>query len=78
MPDEQGNTQIEEEEIPETPLHAHGSGLEAANERDREEQVEGETNEDGDPDASEVENTGGARSGGPGGEAEGEDDPANG
>ncbi len=78
MPDEEGNTKIDEDEVPETSLHAHGSdhedtGVEAPEEKDDE--VEGDVH-DGDPDASEVPNTGGATSGGPGGGAEGEDDPS--
>ena len=56
MPDEEGNTKIDEDEVPETSLHAHGSdhedtGVEATEEKDDE--VEDDVH-DGDPDASEV------------------------
>jgi hypothetical protein len=39
MPDEEGNQ--EAEEVPETSLHAHGSGVEEENDRPREDQAEG-------------------------------------
>lgn len=67
MPGEQGETGADQEAT-ETPLHAHGGG--------REEDVEGEMGEDFQEDADDVENTGGATSGGPGGEAHGEEDPS--
>ncbi len=71
MPDDQDETGIDEDALPRTPLHAHGEG--------RDEDIEGEvgggTGEDQDADTAE--NTGGATSGGPGGAAEGEDDPSN-
>ncbi|MFI5122926.1 MAG: hypothetical protein ACHQJ5_08505 [Vicinamibacteria bacterium] len=70
MPDEKGEVSADEEAIPKTPLHAHAEG--------REEDVQGEigggTGEDQDADTAE--NTGGATSGGPGGDAVGEDDPS--
>lgn len=70
MPDEKGNELADEEELPSTPLHAHGSEREQG--EGREEDIEGEMGEDGEPTK-----TGGATSGGPGGHAEGEDDPSN-
>ena len=68
MPDEKGNEATDEETVPSTPLHAHGEG--------REEDVEGEIGGGQGADADTAENTGGATSGGPGGAAEGEDDPS--
>lgn len=74
MPDEEGNKGAEEGT--ETPLHAHGSGIEEENERPREDQIEGEMVDDEDDEASDSENTGGATSGGPPQEDAGED-PSN-
>jgi len=74
MPDEEGSDAIEE--APETPLHAHSSGIEEENERPREDQIEGEMVDDEDDDASDSTNTGGATSGGPPQEDAGED-PSN-
>ena len=74
MPDEEGNDAIEE--APETPLHAHSSGIEEENERPREDQIEGKLVDDEDDDASDSVNTGGATSGGPPQEDAGED-PSN-
>jgi hypothetical protein len=68
MPDEQGQDITPEEETPDTSLHAYSEG--------EEDQIEGDLNEEGDADADQVENTGGATSGGPGGDAKGEDDPS--
>lgn len=69
MPDEKGETGIDEENIPETPLHAHDEG--------REEDIEGNIGGGHEEGAETAENTGGATSGGPGGDATGEDDPSN-
>ena len=75
MPDEQGNAKIDTEKVPETPLHAHGdqhedTGVEA---QDKEgDDPVGEVHE-GEPDASQVEKTGGGTSGGPPREDPGED-----
>jgi len=70
MPDEKDRTEMDEDEIPSTPLHAHGEG--------REEDIEGEIGggQGEDRSADSAENTGGATSGGPGGAARGEDDPS--
>lgn len=77
MPDEKGNTETASEDLPETPLHAHGSGVEEADEHGQEEDAEGNIIEDGEQDASVVPNTGGATAGGPSDDAEGEEDPSN-
>ncbi len=71
MPDETDETGVDKEDLPATPLHAHGEG--------REEDIEGEIGggSGDEQDADDVEATGGATSGGPGGAAEGEDDPSN-
>ncbi len=72
MPDENDETGVDEENLPATPLHAHGEG--------REEDIEGEVGggTGDDQDADTAEKTGGATSGGPGGEhVEGDDDPSN-
>ncbi len=71
MPDEEGNEKADEETIPETPLHAHAHGSEGD-----EEDIEGEIGGGEHQDASKAENTGGATSGGPGGGAQGEEDPS--
>ena len=71
MPDEKDNVKPDEETIPESPLHAHGEGREEAIEGN----IGGGTGED--KDANTVENTGGSTSGGPGGDAVGEEDPSN-
>jgi hypothetical protein len=76
MPDEKDETGLDEEDLPSTPLHAHGSGIEDANERPREDEVEGELLDDDQDDAAEATNTGGATSGGPPKEDAGED-PSN-
>ncbi len=76
MPDEEGNDQVDEDDLPETSLHAHGSGVEEENERPREENADGEILDDSEQDASDVPNTGGATSGGPGGDATREEDPS--
>ena len=68
MPDEEGNEKIEGEEAPSTPLHAHAEG--------REDDIEGGMPDDDEQDADQAEKTGGATSGGPGGHAEGEEDPS--
>jgi len=65
MPDEEGNTQIDEENVPETPLHAREGRIEEDNERPRAEDAEGETVDEDEADADQVTNTGGATSGGP-------------
>jgi len=65
MPDEEDKTGLEEEEVPETSLHAHGSGVEETNERPRADNIEGELLEDEEDEAHEAANTGGATSGGP-------------
>jgi len=77
MPDEEGKTEMDEEELPTSSLHAHGSKIE--DEGRREEDVEGDIpdEDDTDQDASEVPKTGGSTSGGPGGDATGEEDPSN-
>ncbi len=75
MPDEEGNDAIDE--APETSLHAHGSGIEEENERPRVENAKGNILDDSEDSADDVEKTGGATSGGPGGHAEGEEDPSN-
>jgi hypothetical protein len=78
MPDEKGNSKIDEEQVPETSLHAHGSGHEdtGVDAQDQQgDEAKGETHE-GEPDASDVPNTGGSTSGGPGGAAQGEEDPS--
>ena len=74
MPDEEGKTGVDEDDLPETPLHAHGSKIE--DQERREEDAEGEILDDSSQDASDVPNTGGATSGGPGGDATGEEDPS--
>jgi hypothetical protein len=74
MPDENDQQKASEETLPDTPLHAHGSGREQG--EDREEDMEGEIGGGQDEGAETAENTGGATSGGPGGEARGEDDPS--
>ena len=74
MPDETGNDAIDE--APETPLHAHGSGVEEENARPREDQAEGNIVEEGEDSADAAEKTGGATSGGPPGADAGED-PSN-
>ncbi|HYH61520.1 MAG TPA: hypothetical protein VD766_06605 [Solirubrobacterales bacterium] len=74
MPDEEGNDAIDE--APETPLHAHGSGVEEENDRPREDQAEGNVVEEGEDSADAAEKTGGATSGGPPG-AEASEDPSN-
>jgi hypothetical protein len=70
MPDEKDEVRADEEKLPETSLHAHAEG--------RDEDIKGEIG--GGPgseqDADTVEKTGGATSGGPGGAAEGEEDPS--
>jgi hypothetical protein len=76
MPDEEGNDKLDQDDVPSTSLHAHGSGIEEENERPREDNAEGEVLDDSEQDASEVPNTGGATSGGPGGDATGEEDPS--
>lgn len=65
MPDEKGDTGTEKEDLPSTPLHAHGSQVEEKNKRPREQEHEGELLEDEQDDAAEATNTGGATSGGP-------------
>lgn len=77
MPDEDGADQLDQDDIPETSLHAHGSGIEEENDRPREENAEGNILDDSEDDADDVPNTGGATSGGPGGHATGEEDPSN-
>ena len=69
MPDEKNNVLADEEEVPSTPLHAYEEG--------REEDIEGNLEVGEDEGAEGVENTGGSTSGGPGGAAEGEEDPSN-
>ncbi len=78
MPDEEGNTGVESEDLPETPLHAHGSGVdeEAGDERPREDQAEGNIVDDEEDSAEASTNTGGATSGGPPQKDAGED-PSN-
>ena len=76
MPDEKDKTGVDPEDLPETPLHAHGSGIEDANARPREEDAEGEVLDDDQDDAAEATNTGGATSGGPP-QAQPDDDPSN-
>ena len=65
MPDEDGNDGVETDDLPETSLHAHGSGIEEENERPREENAEGNILDDHEDDADDVTTTGGATSGGP-------------
>ncbi len=65
MPDENDQTGVDEEDLPKTPLHAHGSGVEEDPSRPREENAEGEILDDDQDDAAEATNTGGATSGGP-------------
>ena len=61
MPDERDEGSADEETIPKTSLHAHGEG--------REEDIEGEIGGGSgeEQEADDVEKTGGATSGGPGG-----------
>jgi hypothetical protein len=68
MPDEKGKNKATDEDVPESSLHAYKSG--------EEDEVEGPLNDTGKPDADAVKKTGGATSGGPGGAADGEDDPS--
>jgi hypothetical protein len=68
MPDEEGKDTSTEESIPDTSLHAYKD--------EKEDQIEGPLNEEGEPDADQVKNTGGATSGDPGGAADGEEDPS--
>jgi len=63
MPDEEGNDAIEE--APETPLHAHSSGIEKENEHGAGDEAEGNVLSDEENSADDVEKTGGATSGGP-------------
>ena len=72
MPDEKGKTEMDEKDVPSTPLHAHQSGIEE-NARPREGEVEGELLDDDQNEAAEATNTGGATSGGPPRENAGED-----
>jgi len=74
MPDEKGDTKLDEDDLPTSSLHAHGSKIE--DQERREEDVEGEILDDSSQDASDVPNTGGSTSGGPGGDATGEEDPS--
>ncbi len=78
MPDEEGNEGVESEDLPETSLHAHGSGVEdeAGEERPREDQAEGNIVDEGENSGEDSVNTGGATSGGPPQEDAGED-PSN-
>jgi len=76
MPDEHGETGVDEEDLPESSLHAHTSKIEEANERPREDAIEGKFPDDDADDAEDVSNTGGATSGGPPREDPGED-PSN-
>ncbi len=66
MPDEDDNVKIDEDKVPETTLHAHAEeedlGTDAEDEKD--EEPAGHVHE-GEPDASQVEKTGGGTSGGP-------------
>lgn len=75
MPDENERTGVDEEDLPETSLHAHGSGVEeeVGDERPRAEQMEGGVPDEDTQDADQVENTGGATSGGPPSDEAGED-----
>ena len=68
MPDEKGKDTSTEESIPDTSLHAYKD--------EKEEQIQGPFNDGGDADADQVKNTGGATSGGPGGDADGAKDPS--
>lgn len=70
MPDEKGQNKAPDEDVPESSLHAYKSG--------EEDEVEGPLNDTGKPDADAdaIKKTGGATSGGPGGAADGEDDPS--
>ena len=70
MPDEKGQDKATDEDVPESSLHAYKSG--------EEDEVEGPHNDTGKPDADAdaIKKTGGATSGGPGGAADGEDDPS--
>lgn len=76
MPDEKGETEADEEQMPSTSLHAHESGIEEENARPREGNIEGDLLEDDENEASEATNTGGSTSGGPPREDAGED-PSN-
>jgi hypothetical protein len=69
MPDEDDNKLADEEEVPSTPLHAH--------DEDRDEDIEGPIGGGHEEDAEDAPNTGGSTSGGPGGAAEGDEDPSN-
>lgn len=73
MPDEDGNDGVEKEDLPETSLHAHGSGIEEENDRPREENARGNILDDHEDDADDAETTGGATSGGPPSESASED-----
>lgn len=76
MPDENDQTGVDEEDLPKTPLHAHGSGIEETGDRPREDNAEGEILDDDQDDAAEVTSTGGATSGGPPRE-DADEDPSN-
>lgn len=76
MPDEEGNTELDADEAPETSLHAHGSGIEEESDRPREDQAEGNIVDEDEDSGEESVNTGGATSGGPPQEDAGED-PSN-
>jgi hypothetical protein len=66
MPDEKDRTGVDEEDLPETPLHGHGSKVEeTGGDRPRTDQIEGSLLEDEEDEADEATNTGGATSGGP-------------
>jgi hypothetical protein len=65
MPDEKGQSETKPEDLPETPLHAHSSGLEDKDDRPRDDEHSGELLDDEQDDAAEATNTGGSTSGGP-------------
>ena len=76
MPDEKDRTGVDDEELPPTPLHAHGSKVEeTGGDRPRADQIEGDLLEDDEDRADEATNTGGATSGGPP-RADAGDDPS--
>jgi hypothetical protein len=76
MPDEKDQTGTNPDELPETPLHAHGSGIEDEDDRPRDDEHRGELLDDEQDEAAEATNTDGAASGGPPRENAG-DDPSN-
>ena len=54
MPDEKGQTEADEKDVPETTLHAHGSAVEDDPDRPRDDEHKGELLDDEQDDAAEA------------------------